>query len=80
MAEPEDPLDDIAAPWPLDRARVTLGEIALRRLEMDEAAQAKLMFDPARLVDGIESAGDPMLAARHDAYSVSFCRRGGANR
>jgi catalase len=75
LAEPGDRLDDIAAPWPLDRARVTLGEIVLTRVERDEAAQAKLMFDPARLADGIESAGDPILAARHDSYAVSFGRR-----
>jgi catalase len=34
-----------------------------------------MIFDPMRLVDGIEPSDDPILQARPGAYSVSYRRR-----
>ena len=36
-----------------------------------------LVFDPVRVVDGIELTEDPILRFRHKAYAVSVERRSG---
>ncbi len=40
-----------------------------------DAAQQKLVFDPANLADGIELSDDQLPAERSAAYAVSFERR-----
>ena len=39
-----------------------------------------LVFDPVRVVDGIELSDDPILRFRPDAYAESVQRRSGATR
>jgi len=34
-----------------------------------------LLFDPMRLVDGIELSDDPLLMARSAVYAISYERR-----
>jgi catalase len=40
-----------------------------------EAVQRKVIFDPTRLVDGIELSNDPLLPARSAIYSIAYKRR-----
>ncbi len=77
VADPGDPVDDPASVWPDERRRLTAGTLALSGvLEGDEKTDATaLVFDPARVTDGIELSGDPILHYRPRAYSVSHERR-----
>jgi catalase len=40
-----------------------------------EAGEVMLVFDPTRVVEGIECSDDPVLRFRHSAYSESVARR-----
>ncbi len=74
IAAPEDPVDDPSRRWPPQRERVVAGTLEI--LEVDEAAdQNALVFDPARVTDGIEPSDDPVLRFRPRAYSESASRR-----
>jgi catalase len=69
--EPGDPVGDPTATWPDDRTSVVAGT-----LDITEPADVDgLIFDPTNVVDGIECSDDPILAARREAYSVSYARR-----
>jgi catalase len=73
LAGENDDVDDPTTAWPEERSTVNMG-----RLEIDEFADDEcdpMIFDPKRLVDGIEPSEDPILHARSPAYSVSFARR-----
>jgi catalase len=55
LAADGDPVDDGSLPWPEERPQVELGTIAVSSQVADSAAaERRLLFDPARLVDGIE--------------------------
>jgi catalase len=74
IAAPSDPVDDPSKRWPPERERVDAGTLEL--VEVDEGAdQNALVFDPARVTDGIELSNDPVLQFRPKAYSVSISRR-----
>lgn len=73
LAEDGDDPTDPTTPWPDDRDIVTIGH--LRLTEFSGRDCEPMIFDPGRLVDGIERSDDPILHARSDAYSVSFARR-----
>jgi catalase len=76
LAGADDPIDDPTAPWPDDRERITLGRIDISALAYDrETGGDVLVFDPTRVPDGIVLPDDPILHARHGAYSVSVARR-----
>ena len=45
-----------------------------KKVEDNDAAQRRLIFDPARLVDGIELSDDPLPAARSAIYSIAYKR------
>jgi catalase len=76
VAAPGDPVDDPTAAWPEDRERVALGTVELTALAFDRENDGDiLVFDPTRVVDGIELTDDPILLARPGAYSVSVARR-----
>ena len=78
VAEPGDTVDDPSKRWPPERERLTAGTLEL--VEVDEAAdQNALVFDPARVTDGIELSDDPVLQFRPRAYSVSVERRTAAD-
>jgi catalase len=76
LAAEEDPLDDPTAVWPDDRELVVAGRLEITNVVDDpESGDHIEVFDPMRLVDGIEPSDDPVLHARRRAYSVSAYRR-----
>ena len=78
LAAEDDPLDDPTAVWPDDRELVVAGRLEVTALVDDpEVGEHIEVFDPLRIVDGIEPSDDPVLHARRRAYSVSAYRRAG---
>jgi catalase len=76
LADEGDPVDDGSLPWPEERRQVELGTIAVTsRLADSAAAERRLLFDPARLVDGIELSEDPLPLARSAVYALAYRRR-----
>ncbi len=72
----DDPLDDPTAVWPDERQLVSAGRLELAKLVDDpESGDHIEVFDPTRVVDGIELSDDPILRTRERAYSVSAYRR-----
>ena len=81
IAAPDDPTHDATAVWPEDRERVDVGTLELTELETGrEQGGDVLVFDPTRVIDGIELSDDPLPALRSRAYSISVERRSGAAR
>lgn len=81
VARAGDPTDDPTAAWPEDREVVDAGELAVTgRDDTRERDGDVLVFDPTRVVDGIELSDDPVLRFRTHAYSVSVEARSGVPR
>lgn len=79
VGEGGDAFDDPSIPWPIKRQRMVMGTLTLVSVAADQAEAAeRIAFNPCRLTPGIELSGDPILAARRDAYEVSREMRGGA--
>ncbi len=77
IADPGDPVDDPAQRWPESRERVAAGRLEI--IDVDESTDENtLVFDPARVTDGIELSDDPILRFRPQAYSESVKRRTGS--
>jgi catalase len=71
-----DPVDDPTAAWPEERQRIDVGRLVLTGPETERERDGDiLVFDPSRVVPGIELSGDPILHFRPRAYSVSVARR-----
>jgi catalase len=70
-ADGDDP-DDPSSEWPEGRERVVVGTLEVTA-PTDEGDD--LVFDPTRLVDGIEPSDDPILRFRPRAYAISHERR-----
>jgi catalase len=78
LAAEDDPLDDPTAVWPDERELVIAGRLEVTAIVDDpEVGEHIEVFDPLRIVDGIEPSDDPVLHARRRAYSVSAYRRAG---
>jgi catalase len=76
IAAEDDPIDDSTAIWPEDRELVGAGRLEIAEIVDDpESGDHIEVFDPIRIVDGIELSDDPVLHARPRAYSVSAYRR-----
>jgi catalase len=76
IAGPRDKVDDPESAWPSDRQRVRAGTLELTELETErETGGDVLVFDPTRVVDGIELSDDPVLHFRKHAYSDSVAER-----
>jgi catalase len=76
LAEEGDPLEDPTAAWPEQRRRVRAGTLEVREIVEDpESGGGVVVFDPIRVLDGIELPDDPILHARSPAYTVSVSRR-----
>lgn len=76
-----DPIADATARWPDDREKVEVGTLEVTELETGrDTGDDILVFDPARMTDGIELSDDPLPQFRSEAYSVSVERRSGAER
>lgn len=72
LALPGDEVDDPYVMWPHDRERVAAGTLQLTGLETErETGGDILVFDPTRVVDGIELSDDPVLRFRPEAYDHS---------
>jgi catalase len=79
IAAPGDPTHDATAVWPENRERVDAGTLELTELETGrEQGRDVLVFDPTRVIDGIELSDDPLPRLRSQAYSISVERRSGA--
>lgn len=77
LASDDDPLDDPTRAWD-DEGHdvVTGGRLEIGELADDPERDGHIdVFDPNRVVDGIELSDDPILRARREAYSVSAYRR-----
>ena len=81
VAEEGDPLDDPTQAWPDERETIDMGrlEVAAQAFDRDRDGDV-LVFDPTRVVDGVELSGDPILRFRSDAYAESVFRRTGVRR
>jgi catalase len=78
LAELGDAVDDPTEQWPAERERVDVGRLELTELDTERERDGDvLVFDPTRVVDGIELTEDPILRFRSPAYSVSVERRSG---
>jgi catalase len=78
IAGADDPVDDPTAAWPSERATVEAGRLELTGPETErERGDDVLVFDPTRVVDGIELSDDPILRFRPRAYAASVERRSG---
>jgi catalase len=76
IARPEDPTNDGTKLWPSDRRLVILGELKIDRVVVDSlAAQRTLLYDPTRLLDGIDLSDDELPIIRSATYAISFARR-----
>jgi catalase len=76
LAQDGDVVDDATVHWPEDRPLAEFGTITLNALVPDDpAVQQRIIFDPIPRVDGMESSGDPLLAARSNLYLTSGRRR-----
>jgi catalase len=76
IAAEEDPIDDPTAIWPEERELVVAGQLEITEIVDDPESDDHIdVFDPIRVVDGIELSNDPILHARARAYSVSAYRR-----
>jgi catalase len=81
IAAPGDPVDDPTAPWRDDRETVNGGTLEVHELETGREQDGDvLVFDPTRVVEGIELSDDPILRFRTHAYSASVERRSGVAR
>jgi catalase len=74
LAAPGDEVDDPSSRWPDDRERLSAGTLELTAVDA-AADENALVFDPARVTDGIELSDDPVLRFRPAAYSESVTRR-----
>jgi catalase len=78
VAEAEDAVDDPTVAWPDEREHVEVGRLVLDGPETERERDGDvLVFDPTRVVDGIQLSDDAILRFRGPAYSVSVERRTG---
>lgn len=63
---------DSTSHWPSSRETVDVGVL---ELTAPTEPDGPVIFDPMRLVDGIEPSKDPILLYRPGAYSVSYANR-----
>jgi catalase len=79
LGEEGDTTVDPTQPWPEERETVEAGRLEVTEPEPDrEQGDDVLVFDPTRVIDGIELPDDPILHFRPRAYAVSVERRSGA--
>jgi catalase len=76
IAAAGDNVEDPASSWPKQRQRIRAGTLEITGLETErETGGDVLVFDPTRVVDGIELSDDPVLRFRAPAYSDSVAQR-----
>ena len=76
IATEEDAVDDPTVAWPDEREQVEVGRLVVEGPELERERDGDiLVFDPTRVIDGIELSDDAILRFRGPAYSVSVERR-----
>jgi catalase len=76
VATEEDAVDDPTVAWPEQREQVEVGRLVVEGPELERERDGDiLVFDPTRVIDGIELSDDAILRFRGPAYSVSVERR-----
>lgn len=76
VAEDGDAILDASQPWPEARPHINVGSVVVERSSPQTTGACRdINFDPLVLPTGVESSGDPVLAARSAVYSESFNRR-----
>jgi catalase len=76
LAEEGDEIDDPTVAWPSERAQVEVGRLVLTGPDTERERDGDiLVFDPTRVIAGIELSDDPILHFRPRAYSASVERR-----
>jgi catalase len=76
IADPGDDIANASVTWPDSRTEIPFGTITLTgRVDDQEPARRKIIFDPDPRIDGIESSGDPLTQVRSDVYLMSGRRR-----
>jgi catalase len=76
IADESDPVDDPTVAFPDERERVEVGRLVLDGPELErEQGDDVLVFDPTRVIEGIELSDDPILRFRSEAYRESVGRR-----
>jgi catalase len=81
VGEEGDPVDDPTVAWPAEREQVDAGRLVLTSPDTERERDGDiLVFDPSRMIDGIEMSDDPILHFRPRAYSASVERRTGVAR
>jgi catalase len=76
IAAEEDAVDDPTVEWPQERERVEVGRLVVDGPDHEREREGDvLVFDPTRVVDGIELSDDQILRFRPAAYSASVARR-----
>jgi len=81
IAEDGDNTADPTVQWPASRTTIEAGTLELVAPETErETGGDILVFDPTRVVDGIELSDDPLLTVRSRVYSESVRRRTGITR
>jgi catalase len=76
IAVPGDKVDDPRTRWSASRERVAAGTLEISKAETNRERDGDvLVFDPTRVIDGIELSDDPVLRFRPRAYSDSVARR-----
>jgi catalase len=76
IATEEDAVDDPTVAWPGEREQVEVGRLVVEGPELERERDGDiLVFDPTRVIDGIELSDDAILRFRGPAYSVSVERR-----
>jgi catalase len=81
VAEPADRTDDPTVQWPSSRPVIDAGTLELAEPETGRETNGDiLVFDPTRVVPGIELSDDPVLKIRSQVYSESVRRRTGIGR
>jgi catalase len=79
MAADGDPLDDANVAWPEDREQVLAGRLELTDLAPEAESDGRIVvFDPTRVIEGIELSDDPILRFRPRVYSLSAEARSAA--
>lgn len=76
VAQQGDSILDPSQPWPEERKHITVGSVVVEQTSPQTTGACRdINFDPLVLPTGVQSSGDPVLAARSAVYSVSFNRR-----
>jgi catalase len=76
LAEGGDTVDDATVRWPENRPQIRFGDIILKEIAPNNAAeQQHTIFDPIPRVDGIAASADPLFEPRANIYLMTGRRR-----